>query len=61
VARLKKERDDLLGKAKQIAKLSGGESGGGGDDDKSFFKVSLEHQFDGQERHCLDELTEGGE
>jgi hypothetical protein len=61
VARLKKERDDLLAKAKQIAKLSGGGGEAGGDDEKSFFNVSLEHEFDGQERHCLDELTEGGE
>ena len=60
VERLKKERQDLLAKAKQIAKLSdGGESSA--DDGKSFFRVSLEHEFDGQDRHCLDELTEGGE
>ena len=31
------------------------------DGGKSFFRISLEHEFDGQERHCLDELTEGGE
>ena len=60
VERLKKEREDLLAKAKQMAKLSGGGESGT-DDGKTFFRVSLEHEFDGQERHCLDELTEGGE
>ena len=44
-------------KAKKLAKLAGG--GGGGDggekDDGSFFRVSLEHQFDGVERHCMEE------
>jgi imidazolonepropionase-like amidohydrolase len=61
VARLKKERDDLLAKAKQIAKLSAGGDDSGGDGGKTFFNVSLEHEYDGQERHCLDELTEAGE
>ena len=48
------ERDDLLVKAKQLAKLGGG----GGSEDKSgegFFRVSLEHEHDGEERHCLEE------
>jgi len=62
-AALKKERDDLIAKAKKLAKLSGGGGGGnvggGGDEeDGSFFRVALEHQFEGVERHCLDE---GGE
>ncbi len=61
VAHLKKERDDLLAKAKQIAKLSGGGSDDSDDNGKSFFRIALEHQFDGHDRHCLDELTEGGE
>ncbi len=61
VARLNKERDDLLAKAKQIAKLSGGGDDTGDGGSKSFFRISLEHEFDGQERHCLDDLTEGGE
>ena len=54
---LKKERADLIAKAKKLAKLSGGGGGdgGGGKDDGSFFRVALEHQFDGVERHCLDE------
>ncbi len=52
-AALKQERADLIAKAKQIAKLSGS---GGGDvkDDVSFFRVALEHQFDGVDRGCLD-------
>ena len=56
---LAKERDDLLAKAKKIAKLSGGGPGGGGGGDAdtaaSFFRVSLEHEFDGRDRGCLDE------
>ena len=56
-AKLEKERAELLVKAKKLAKLSGGGEGGSGEDktDYSFFRVSLEHEFDGCERHCLDE------
>ncbi|HEX5218819.1 MAG TPA: amidohydrolase family protein [Verrucomicrobiae bacterium] len=56
-AALKREREDLIAKAKKLKKLSGGGSGGdgGGGDDGSFFQVSLEHQFDGVERHCMEE------
>lgn len=58
-AALSQERADLIAKAKKLAKLSGGGGGdGSGKDDGSFFRVALEHQFDGVERHCLDE---GGE
>ena len=56
-AALKQEREDLIAKAKKLAKLSGGGGGGGdgdGDDDGSFFRVSLEHQFDGVQRHCME-------
>jgi imidazolonepropionase-like amidohydrolase len=56
-ARLKKERDDLIAKAKQIAKPSSGEDSGGKKDAKeavSFFWLSLEHEFDGISRGCLD-------
>jgi N-acetylglucosamine-6-phosphate deacetylase len=54
VAKLAKEREDLIAKAKKIANLSGG-GGGGGDGDKSFFQSCLEHEFDGVDRDCLDE------
>lgn len=54
-AALTKERDDLIGKAKQLAKLSGGGGGGGDGGGGSFFNVVLEHQFDRVERHCMDE------
>jgi len=56
-ARLEKERADLLAKAKKLAKLSAGgeDGGGGGGGDGSFFRVSLEHEFDGRDRHCLEE------
>lgn len=55
-AALKQEREDLMAKAKKLKKLgSGGGGGGSGGDDGSFFRVSLEHEFDGVERHCLEE------
>lgn len=51
-----KERAELIAKAKKLAKLS---AGGGGEavdkDDGSFFRIALEHRFDGVDRHCLDE------
>ncbi len=57
-ARLQQEREALLRKAKQVSKLSG--SGSGADaardgDEEKFFRVSLEHEYDGQDRHCLEE------
>ena len=55
-ARLAKEREDLIAKAKKVAKpSSGGAEAGGDDGDASFFRVSLEHEFDGKNRGCLDE------
>jgi imidazolonepropionase-like amidohydrolase len=54
-ARLEKERADLLAKAKKIEKLSGGGDGGGGGGDESFFRGSLEHEFDGCDRRCVEE------
>ena len=54
--KLEKEREDLLAKAKKMAKLSGGgEGGGGGEGDGALLRVALEHEFDGRERHCLEE------
>jgi len=53
-AALKQERAELIAKARKLAKLSGGGSGEGGEDG-SFFRVALEHEFDGVERHCLEE------
>lgn len=56
-AALKQERTDLIAKARKLAKLSGGggSGGGGGGDEGSFFRVALEHRYDGVERHCLEE------
>jgi imidazolonepropionase-like amidohydrolase len=54
-ARLKKEREDLIAKAKKIATLSAGGEESKVDNGKSFFHVSLEHQFDNVERRCEDE------
>ena len=53
---LTKEHADLLAKAKKLVALSDSD---GGDseksaDDNSFFHRSLEHLYDGRERHCLD-------
>jgi imidazolonepropionase-like amidohydrolase len=57
--KMEKERADLLAKAKKISK-----GGGGGDaGDKAadtFFQVSLEHQFDGYDRDCMDNDQEEG-
>ena len=59
--RLQGERKELLAKARQVARTpGGGDGGGGGGDEEAFFRVSLEHEFDGCERHCLDELNAGG-
>jgi imidazolonepropionase-like amidohydrolase len=51
------ERAALIAKAKQLKRLAsgGGGSDNGGDDGREFFRVALEHEFDGVERHCMDE------
>jgi N-acetylglucosamine-6-phosphate deacetylase len=55
-SRLDKERADLIAKAKRLAKLAGGGGeSGGGDNEAAFFRRSLEHEFDGRSRDCLDE------
>jgi hypothetical protein len=57
-AALEKERSDLIAKAKKLDK-PGGEaesSGAKPDEAGSFFRVTLEHEFDHQDRHCLDDL-----
>ena len=43
---------ELLAKAKKLAKLAGGgeEAGGGKEGEQTFFRISLEHQFDGKDR-----------
>jgi imidazolonepropionase-like amidohydrolase len=49
------ERDELISKILQLAK--GGASGGeeGSKKGNGFFRVSLEHQYDGRQRGCLEE------
>jgi hypothetical protein len=54
-AGMSKERTDLIDKAKKLGKLAGGGNDKTEGDDKSFFRISLEHEFDGKERHCMDE------
>jgi len=53
-ARLTAERDTLLKKAR---KQAAGSTQGDPPEDagRSFFHVSLEHEFDGHDRHCLEE------
>jgi N-acetylglucosamine-6-phosphate deacetylase len=53
-ARLQKEYDALVAKAKKIVKLDGGGDDASSDGGKSFFEVSLEHQYDNVDRDCLD-------
>jgi imidazolonepropionase-like amidohydrolase len=57
IERRAKERSDLVGKAKKIAKVSAGdgEHDAGDQTGDSFFKAALEHQFDHVERNCLEE------
>jgi len=56
-AKLKKEREDLIAKAQKISKLAGAGRDSAGPDtaDEAFFRLALEHEFDGRDRHCLDE------
>jgi N-acetylglucosamine-6-phosphate deacetylase len=52
--KLMQERNELLKKARQIAKLAdGGDSSS--KDSAEFFRASLEHEYDGRDRRCLDE------
>ena len=55
-ARLQQERADLIAKAKRIADLGGDGGGESENDDSSFFRSSLEHQYDGVARGCLGEV-----
>lgn len=53
-ARLQKEYDNLLAKARQVARLAGGGADASQDGGQAFFEVSLEHQYDNVDRDCLD-------
>ena len=57
--KLEKERADLLAKAKKISKGGGGGEGTDKGAD-TFFQVSLEHEFDGMDRDCMDNDEEEG-
>ena len=54
VKRRVQERDDLIAKARQLAKASGGGEDGGKSGD-GFFRVSMEHEYDGRQRGCQEE------
>jgi len=55
-AQLQKERADLLARAKKMAKLAGGgDSASAGKADGAFFRVALEHEFDGCDRRDWEE------
>jgi imidazolonepropionase-like amidohydrolase len=59
-ARLKKERDALIAKAKKISSGPGGKGDGGPTETSdAFFRLCLEHEYDGIARGCLDEEREG--
>ncbi|HZR17609.1 MAG TPA: amidohydrolase family protein [Verrucomicrobiae bacterium] len=49
------ERDELIAKAKQLAKLNGGGGDAGSKNGDGFFNVSLEHQYDGIDRGCAED------
>ncbi|PWU14769.1 MAG: hypothetical protein C5B50_16750 [Verrucomicrobia bacterium] len=54
-SKLEKERLDLVAKATKVAKLSSGSAGDSGSDKgEGFFRVCLEHEFDGKDRGCED-------
>ena len=55
VTALKKERDDLIDKAKQILKNPGRSGASDAKAEATFFQVALELQHDSHDRHCLDE------
>ncbi len=54
-AALQQEREDLIAKARKLKKLAGGGSSDSGGDDGEFFRVALEHHYEGVNRHCLGE------
>jgi N-acetylglucosamine-6-phosphate deacetylase len=54
VARLQKERADLVAKAKQLLKAGTLGSGDNAEKGEDFLRVSLEHEHDAHNRHCLD-------
>jgi imidazolonepropionase-like amidohydrolase len=55
------ERDELLARIKQVSRASGRPAETKDEPEEAFFRVSLEHEFDGRDRHCLDqdETTKG--
>jgi imidazolonepropionase-like amidohydrolase len=57
--KLEKERGELLAKAKKFSKVGGGGDGAEKGAD-TFFQVSLEHEFDGRDRDCMDSDEEEG-
>ncbi len=56
-AERKQEREELITKAKKLKSLSGGGSGSSNEsgNDGEFFRIALETEFDGVERHCMEE------
>ena len=56
-AALKRERDQLIVKAKRAAKSRPKESATDEKAEAAFFHVALEHLHDAHDRHCLDEET----
>lgn len=56
--RLAREREELVAKARKIQKLSAaGASHDEAPDHTAFFQTCLEHQYDGVQRDCMDDVT----
>src|SRR5262249_26806862 len=54
--RLTREREDLVAKARKVAKLGGGgRESAEKEEEEDGYRAALEHEFDGRDRHCLDE------
>ena len=51
---LEEERSALLDRAKKIQALAGASEGGEKEKEK-FFELPLEHRYDNQDRHCLEQ------
>lgn len=53
--RLEAERKQLLAKARKVSPQTEKEGGAGGAAETEFFRSCLEHEFDGRDRHCMEE------
>ncbi|MGI8603600.1 MAG: amidohydrolase family protein [Verrucomicrobiales bacterium] len=54
-AALEKERRELIDHAKKVIQRTKSKDSDDPGSEEKFFRVCLEHEFDGQDRHCLDD------